>query len=1055
MIYLPKRLFIETILTLSLKKGVFLFLTLFLCEISPFQTQGTVEVLRAPKRDPKEEHALPVVDTSASHALSQFEKGQDPKKNPLNHAEKEASFKSFPSSAIAQKSISASPSQEEALALSTNKDIPHDVQNVTIAKTELEVANTALNKAQGGVAKQHAAVESLQAKVQASEQKLSADQSSLLRTQEQIRLLQSEAASISTQEKDTKSLISDKEKLAPLVEHLEEIESEVSSDTQNISRLKQSLSASKAIEDAAQKSTLDLQTSLSENKAAIAVAQKLLLGTAATLNVVKSLAASLSFQATETQKEIEAEAAIHNTTGQNISLLETALAENRASLKAFENDDTSNPQSLQLIQQIGSDTASLTALKSFFSASTVRLQQNLETQSYFSDLSNAITRLQDPVEASFIQAKKEFSDLSADTISSQNRTTFDLVASTVNLGTTLLQKIQALPKTFLKQAQSALQSLQGEQHPDTAKEYQVLYDQSLVDSLDHMPSISFSDFVQKLQTYDLDQEKSSGPQYNSLLQDLKTTQNRDNAEISSDFGYIRQDNGYLGWVVGWIATQRTKPWWQTYYQTISQNHQWIKDYSTSIQTAQESLTSLTTATQPLRADIQQDSSILRSEQSSLISTGSLSQTTLSDQSELGALDHLVERLPNSSPAQILSAQEQAQKDAEDVAQISEKLNPLEEALPALQNSLKSQTGAVSSLDAAISETFSDLTKAGLSNASQMISSVQQNQNTTAQNLQDVNSHVQTLSQGLDATRGDISALQSRTQAQDAQIAAQQTVTSHVQTLSQGLDATRRDITAQQTVNSQVQTLSQGLDATRGDISALQSRTQAQDAQTAAQLGTINSLNAHLQTLSNELNDTKANLTTLQTNVNSQDAVIKEQKDTQTTLKQQLASANAQLQDLQTKEKHQEEKVQAAETALKSREATSTAIIQDQISRYQDLLQTAAALRDQWLATGSSLAATQYNTLIQNLQQTHDTLEPYGYSSLTVVPDLIDIAPPEDISDDTSGEALQDDEDAAQSDTRGDEHDLAELLKSQSTQSGLLVSPGLLPTGDQVVTGDQT
>ncbi|OZA42285.1 MAG: hypothetical protein B7X84_06560, partial [Alphaproteobacteria bacterium 17-39-52] len=793
MIYLPKRLFIETILTLSLKKGVFLFLTLFLCEISPFQTQGTVEVLRAPKRDPKEEHALPVVDTSASHALSQFEKGQDPKKNPLNHAEKEASFKSFPSSAIAQKSISASPSQEEALALSTNKDIPHDVQNVTIAKTELEVANTALNKAQGGVAKQHAAVESLQAKVQASEQKLSADQSSLLRTQEQIRLLQSEAASISTQEKDTKSLISDKEKLAPLVEHLEEIESEVSSDTQNISRLKQSLSASKAIEDAAQKSTLDLQTSLSENKAAIAVAQKLLLGTAATLNVVKSLAASLSFQATETQKEIEAEAAIHNTTGQNISLLETALAENRASLKAFENDDTSNPQSLQLIQQIGSDTASLTALKSFFSASTVRLQQNLETQSYFSDLSNAITRLQDPVEASFIQAKKEFSDLSADTISSQNRTTFDLVASTVNLGTTLLQKIQALPKTFLKQAQSALQSLQGEQHPDTAKEYQVLYDQSLVDSLDHMPSISFSDFVQKLQTYDLDQEKSSGPQYNSLLQDLKTTQNRDNAEISSDFGYIRQDNGYLGWVVGWIATQRTKPWWQTYYQTISQNHQWIKDYSTSIQTAQESLTSLTTATQPLRADIQQDSSILRSEQSSLISTGSLSQTTLSDQSELGALDHLVERLPNSSPAQILSAQEQAQKDAEDVAQISEKLNPLEEALPALQNSLKSQTGAVSSLDAAISETFSDLTKAGLSNASQMISSVQQNQNTTAQNLQDVNSHVQTLSQGLDATRGDISALQSRTQAQDAQIAAQQTVTSHVQTLSQGLDATRRDI----------------------------------------------------------------------------------------------------------------------------------------------------------------------------------------------------------------------------------------------------------------------
>ncbi len=993
LIYLPKRLFIETILTLSLKKGVFLFLTLFLCEISPFQTQGTVEVLRAPKRDPKEEHALPVVDTSASHALSQFEKGQDPKKNPLNHAEKEASFKSFPSSAIAQKSISASPSQEEALALSTNKDIPHDVQNVTIAKTELEVANTALNKAQGGVAKQHAAVESLQAKVQASEQKLSADQSSLLRTQEQIRLLQSEAASISTQEKDTKSLISDKEKLAPLVEHLEEIESEVSSDTQNISRLKQSLSASKAIEDAAQKSTLDLQTSLSENKAAIAVAQKLLLGTAATLNVVKSLAASLSFQATETQKEIEAEAAIHNTTGQNISLLETALAENRASLKAFENDDTSNPQSLQLIQQIGSDTASLTALKSFFSASTVRLQQNLETQSYFSDLSNAITRLQDPVEASFIQAKKEFSDLSADTISSQNRTTFDLVASTVNLGTTLLQKIQALPKTFLKQAQSALQSLQGEQHPDTAKEYQVLYDQSLVDSLDHMPSISFSDFVQKLQTYDLDQEKSSGPQYNSLLQDLKTTQNRDNAEISSDFGYIRQDNGYLGWVVGWIATQRTKPWWQTYYQTISQNHQWIKDYSTSIQTAQESLTSLTTATQPLRADIQQDSSILRSEQSSLISTGSLSQTTLSDQSELGALDHLVERLPNSSPAQILSAQEQAQKDAEDVAQISEKLNPLEEALPALQNSLKSQTGAVSSLDAAISETFSDLTKAGLSNASQMISSVQQNQNTTAQNLQDVNSHVQTLSQGLDATRGD--------------------------------------------------------------ISALQSRTQAQDAQTAAQLGTINSLNAHLQTLSNELNDTKANLTTLQTNVNSQDAVIKEQKDTQTTLKQQLASANAQLQDLQTKEKHQEEKVQAAETALKSREATSTAIIQDQISRYQDLLQTAAALRDQWLATGSSLAATQYNTLIQNLQQTHDTLEPYGYSSLTVVPDLIDIAPPEDISDDTSGEALQDDEDAAQSDTRGDEHDLAELLKSQSTQSGLLVSPGLLPTGDQVVTGDQT
>ncbi len=429
-----------------------------------FQTQGTVEVLRAPKRAPKEEHlALPLVDRAASHALSQFEKGQDPKKNPLIHAEKATSLKSVLSSTIDQKNISASPSQEEALALSADKDIPHDVKDVTIAKTELEVANTALNKAQAGVANQHAAVESLQAKVQTSEQKLSADQSSLLRTQEQIRLLQSEAASISTQEKDTKSLISDKEKLAPLVEHLEEIELEVSSDTQNISRLKQSLSSSQTAEATAQKSAFDLQTALSENKAAITVAQKLLLGTAATLNMVKKLAASLSYQAAETQKEIEAETVIHNTTGQNISLLESTLAENRASLEAFEDDHTSNPQSQQIFQQSGSDTASLSALKSFFSTSTLRLQQNLETQSYDTDLSVAITRLEAPVETSLLKANKALSELSTDTVTSQNRTAFNLITSTVSLGTTLLQKIQTLPTAFLKQAQSTLQSLQADQ----------------------------------------------------------------------------------------------------------------------------------------------------------------------------------------------------------------------------------------------------------------------------------------------------------------------------------------------------------------------------------------------------------------------------------------------------------------------------------------------------------------------------------------------------------------------------------------------------------------
>ena len=549
------------------------------------------------------------------------------------------------------------------------------------------------------------------------------------------------------------------------------------------------------------------------------------------------------------------------------------------------------------------------------------------------------------------------------------------------------------------------------------------------------------------------------------------------------------------------------------YQAITPSGQWTQNIINETNDAEEDESAITSDTQAQTdtdlktlttfntdiANIQTDENLaqastlkaahLSSEISPLTTALSALQTSsTADQGSVTELNSTISetqnnlnQLQNASLAQTIdSLSDQTQTHSHALQNLQTQSSALSQNLTTTQDHIQGLTTRVSDIEQQ-TQTHSH----ALQNLQTHSSALAQNLTAAQDQIQEIATHVsdieqqtQTHSSALKNIQTQSSALaQILTTAQD-QIQEITTHMSHIgqQTTALSAEGAQTDQIQSDSINAltlNLQRLSDQLAQTKADVSQLKT-----DQQTATQKEEASKANE--ESLQEQVEKASLTLSTLQQKTQEQaqtikatNLALKEQEallhQTQSTssqdsqalknlpnqidsLKERLSKAELNLKTLQTQTNQAKSNLSLA----KKNEESTTKVIQDNLSQYGALLKDATYLKQQWIATRQLSFPVQYNKLIQDIQAVCATLETYGYHNLSIPHPIIDDVSQEEISD------ISDDEDDGMEaqdtildDEKGDEQSLDKLAKSQSMASGLIPTPGVLPAGDQVVTGDKT
>ena len=224
-------------------------------------------------------------------------------------------------------------------------------------------------------------------------------------------------------------------------------------------------------------------------------------------------------------------------------------------------------------------------------------------------------------------------------------------------------------------------------------------------------------------------------------------------------------------------------------------------------------------------------------------------------------------------------------------------------------------------------------------------------------------------------------------------------------------------------------------------------------------------------------------TTLQQDQNSETLSAEDLQNLQnqiTALQTQLTQENATLTSLNQTAQAAAQTV----TNLQTQQNTLEQTLQNNVERYTSLADQASTLKEEWIHSKSIKTLEAYDALVEETQRINNVLETLGGTRLPSLmliqlpkqkhpqptppqptppqPTPSPLPEPQPVIQEEQDDVPSDEEsdnsevlDAQADDEKVDQQSLDKLAKSQSMASGLIPTPGVLPAGDQVVTGDKT